>query len=435
MKNLTLLIHFKKITLPLLLLLFSYNANALELVDRIVAVVNEDVVMLSELRREAQELHAQLKRSNPQKMPSRNRILSEALDKLIIHKLQLAEAKRLGMRVDQETVTRAMMSIAQNNNLSLIRFRDALAEEGISYAHFQNHIEETLLIRRLINQEVNNKIQISKAEVNQELNRQHKKQPSGSVRLQHILLHTPENANQTQIKQARDKALRARAQIDNGKAFQAVAQTVSDSRDGGNLGWIPMQKLPMSFNENLRNAKVDDVIGPFRSSRGYHIVKILGFRGQKQSSSSNLVQQTLVRHILIRTDELTSDNDAKNRLIQLRDRIINGEDFASLARSHSSDQASAIKGGELGWVDPEDMVPVFAQRMGDTPVKTISEPFKSRFGWHILEVLERRNYDQSEDVQRLAARKALQERKAKEAKTQYLRKLRSTAYIDIRASS
>ncbi len=421
-----------------LLLLASSELYALDLLDRIVAVVGKDVIMLNELRREAQELHAQLVQSQVNPMPGRDRILSQALDQLILHKLQLAEAKRLGVQVEQEIVTRAVMSIAQNNNLSLLRFRDVLAEEGVSYEQFENHIKETLMIRRLINQEVTNRVQISKAEVDLELAKQDKKQSHDSIRLLHILLRTPEAADAEQIKQARNTALRARVRIDNGDPFPVVAQEMSDSQDGikgGDLGWMPIRQLPLAFNENLRGAQVDEVVGPFRSNRGYHVVKVLGYRNQQQAASAGLIQQTLVRHILIRTDELVSNEDAEERLRQLRERILNDEDFAALARAHSSDQASAIKGGDLGWVSPDDLTPLFLRQMENTPIDAVSEPFKTRFGWHILQVLDRRDYDQSEELRRAAARKVVQERKANEAKQQYLHKLRSEAYIEIRAES
>ena len=249
----------------------------------------------------------------------------------------------------------------------------------------------------------------------------------------HILIATRDGASPEQIAQARDKALKARKLLDKGEDFAKVAQRYSDASNairGGDLGWAKMGQLTPNMAELVSKAKPGDVIGPIRSGAGFHLIKVAGFRGGKDQRK--VVPQIHARHILIRTDEVTSDQDARQRLEQLRERALNGEDFSALARANSQDPGSAIKGGDLGWVSPGTMVPEFEEKMAALPDGGISEPFKTRFGWHIVQVLGHRQHDETEEARRLAAKKAIRDRKAKEATEQYLRRLRDEAYVDIR---
>lgn len=426
---------FSRLMLLLLATLLTTQASAApQLLDRIIAVVDQDVVMLSELRRKAQENFTRLTRAGTNPMPTRNQLLSRALDELIEEKLLLAEAARLGIEADQELVSQALTSIAERNNLTLPQLRNALIAEGQDYREFQDKVRDQIITRRLINREVINRIQVTDSEVEQYLARQAAApQGRGAVKLLHILVMTPDGASASQIQAAKAKIEQARADIDNGKDFRAIAQAVSDGSraiQGGDLGWLDIASLPRGFDELVSDMQAGEVRGPFRSNAGYHIIKAEAFR--QPEIERKIVNQTLASHILIRTDEITSDSDAKARLMQLRERIIGGEDFANLARSNSNDQASAIKGGSLDWVSPGNMVPEFEEVMERTPIGGVSEPFKTRFGWHILQVNDRRQQDETDQARRDAARKAVRERKAEEATEQYKRRLRGEAYIDLR---
>jgi len=418
----------------LLLLFAAGNAAAAQLLDRIIAVVDQDVVMLSELRSKAQEDFARLARAGTNPMPSRNQILSRALDELIEDKLLLAEAARLGIEADQELVSKALNSIAENNNLTLPQLREALASEGQDFRQFQDKIRNQIIVRRLLNREVVNRIQVTDSEVNQHLARQEAApEGKGAVNLLHILISTPDGASPQELKDAMQKAQAARARIDQGEDFKSVAQATSDGSraiNGGNLGWLDIAALPRGFDELVNSMSEGEVRGPFRSSAGVHIIKAQAFR--QRQIERKIVRQTEARHILIRTDEITADSDARARLEQLRTRIIGGDDFANLARSHSNDQASAIKGGAVGWVSPGNMVPEFEEVMNRTAIGEVSQPFKTRFGWHILQVTDRREHDETEQARRDAARKAVRERKSEEATRQYKRRLRGEAYVDLR---
>lgn len=414
-------------------LLLSSGLGA-QTIDRIIAVVGEDVVMLSELKREGEAVFLRLRRANTQPMPSSEQILSSALDKLILDKLQLAEAKRLGIEAAPDTVATAIERIASNNRMNVEGLRRALEAEGMPFKRFQQNIRNEIVLRRLINREVTNKIQIATTEIDQYLAQQARAPENrAQVRLLHILIGTPEGASPDQILAAQQKAKETRQRLDQGEDFQVVAQAVSDGSEGisgGDLGWLNLAELPGEQGDTIARMQPGDIAGPFRNTSGFHLLKIEGFRGA--DNQRQLVRQTEARHILIRTDEVTSDADAQERLVQLRERAIDGDDFGNLARASSNDQASAIKGGDLGWVSPGNMVPEFEEAMNQTPAGEISKPFKSRFGWHIVQVLGHRQHDASEDAQRDTARKAIRERKAQEAKRQYLRRLRDEAFIELR---
>ncbi len=424
--------HF--LLISLILLLSSGAPHAAQVLDRIVAMVGDDVVTLGELRAKARELAGELRRGNPGSLPSERQIVNSALEKLILDKLQLAEAQRLGITADDKTVDEAIARIAAKNQLSVAQLREALASEGMSFEQFRDKIRKQIIISRLINREVTRRIQVSKSEIDQYLAREAAApDEKREVHLMHILVATPDGASTEQIAQARARAAEARKQLEQGTDFASVAREYSDTRNaiqGGDLGWVRLGQLTPAIAEMVSKASAGEVIGPFRSGAGFHLLKVAEFRGGKREER-RIVPQIHARHILIRTDEVTSDADARQRLEQLAARIRNGEDFATLARSHSQDQGSAIKGGDLGWISPGHMVPEFEEKLATTPVGQVSEPFKTRFGWHIVQVLGKRQHDETEEARRLAAKKAIRERKAREATEQYLRRLRDEAFVEI----
>ena len=418
--------------LLLTLCLIGNLAHAGELLDRIVAVVNDDAIMLSELGREARELTQQLQNSQTLSLPARDQILSTALDRLILDRLQLAEARRLGVTVDEEAVTRTMMNLSKKSNVSLLRFRSLLAEEGIDFDQFHQHIRNRLIISRLINREVNSKIQVNKNEVEQQLARQRsQQQDQAKLRFNHIVYPLPAQASPAEQKTAQDQALKTRGQIGTTQDFVTVASRLPAANNSGDSGWINAEQLPETFINNLQNTQVGDVIGPFRSAQGYHVLQLTGYRSATEQHQQT--PQILARHILIRTDANTGDQAARDRLNQIRQRIVAGEDFASLARSYSADPGSAIKGGDLGWASPSVMVPAFANKLQTTPINTVSQPFKTQFGWHIIEVMGKRDHDDTDYQARQMAREVIQAQKAEEAKMRYLQRLRAEAYIDVRS--
>jgi len=421
-------------TLTLFLALLAGPAQSAQLLDRIVAVAGDSAVMLSELRDKARQLLGELQAKGTNPMPSEQQIINSALDALILEKLQLAEAQRVGISVDAETVSRAVAQVAANNGLTLPQLRETLAAEEMSMQAFENRIRDQILVSRLINQEVTNRIQVSTSEIEQYLARQDAAPDQRrEVRLMHILIATRDGATPAQIGAAAQKAEATEKRLRAGEDFARVAQEVSDASNaiqGGDLGWAKIGQLTQSMAEQVSRAGPGDLIGPIRSNAGFHLIKVAAFRGGREQRK--IVPQTQARHILIRTDEVTSDDEARIRLEQLRDRIQGGEDFATLARANSQDPGSAIKGGDLGWVSPGTMVEDFEKEMARLPDGGISQPFKTRFGWHIVQVLAHRDHDETEEARRLAAKKAIRDRKADEATEQYLRRLRDEAYVDLR---
>lgn len=415
----------------LLLLASTLAAQAEALLDRIVAVVGDDVVMLSELRANASVLYTKLVQAQVNPMPSEEIIIKQALEQLVLKKLQLAEAERLGIAADEQTMTRAMSSVAEKNGLTLGELRAAVITDGMDFDEFRESIREQLLLGRLRNREVVERIQVTKSEVDQYLAQN---PPGGreAVRLSHILIATPDGASPAQIDLARGKADGLRKRLDGGEDFHTLAQRESDGRqalEGGDLGWLEMGAVPELFATAAREAQPGDVVGPLQNASGFHLIRVVEVRGEGRR---DIVRQTHARHILIRTNEVTADEDAKHQLEQLRVRILGGDDFEALARSRSNDTASAIKGGDLGWVGTGSMVPAFEEQMDQLAPDQISQPFKTQFGWHIVQVLARRDHDATQESRRNKAVQALRDRKAEEAMQQYLRRLRDEAYVEIR---
>ena len=419
--------------LALLLLSLGSGMAAAEtqLLDRIVAVVNDDVVLQSELDQEVRSIEQKLAQVGAPDMPG-NEIRKQALERLILEKLQLAEARRIGATVDDETLLLAMNNIAKQNGLSLDELAAALQEQGMSMEEYRDELRKEITLQRLRNREVISRIQVTKAEVDNYLAHA-EENPGGrdAYHLRHILIATPDGASSEEIAAARKKAEDILQRLKNGEDFAALATRFSagqQSLEGGDLGWLEAGQVPTLFIKDLATMEKGEVRGPYQAASGFHIIKLEDYKG----GDKNIIRQTHARHILIRTDELTSDQDAKNRLDQLYQRIKGGEDFATLARAHSDDKASAIKGGDLGWVSPGDLVPKFEEVMDALPINGLSEPFRTQFGWHIVQVLERRDHDATEEVKRDKAKLALRKRKADEALQLYLRKLRDQAFVEIR---
>ena len=403
---------------------------AVEPLDQIVAVVNEDIIAKSELDSRLREMTAQLTQKGAT-LPPMEILREQVLERMIDKRLQLQTAARLGISVDDETVTKAIANIAENNHITLLQLREVLEKDGISFTLFRDQLREDILINRLKQKDVINRIVITEQDVNNFLAREIGSQRQRSaVHLLHILIATPEGASPEEVQSARLKAQETHDELVQGADFGEVAMRVSNGRqalEGGDLGWIETSRIPSLFTKLVDELEPGGISEPIRNASGFHIVKLLEVKG----SNKKIVNQTHARHILINTNEIVSDREARLRLETLRERIIGGESFESLARSHSDDKASAIRGGDLGWTSSGDLVPQFEAQMDALPLGEISAPFKTPFGWHIVQPLKRRQHDNTEEALRNIARQAIQKQKSDEAIDLWLRRLRDEAYVEV----
>ncbi|MCW8975666.1 MAG: peptidylprolyl isomerase [Sedimenticola sp.] len=402
-------------------------------VDEIIAIVDDDIIVRSELENEMMKIVAQL-RQQEQRLPPKPVLERQLLGRLILKKLQLAAAARAGINVSEDIVAQAINNIAQNNNLSLSEFRSTLERSGISFQSFRKGIQEEIIMQQLQDQEVRRRVRVTDQEVEAYIARQANTVGERSAyHLEHILIATPEAASPEQMKRAREKADAVVASLRGGAAFADVAITESDGRqalEGGDLGWRKANQLPTIFADLVISMERGDISEPIRTASGYHIIRLDDYKG----GDRKIITQSHVRHILISTNEVTSNNDARIRLEQLRQRIIGGDDFAALARSHSDDKSSAIKGGDLGWITPGALLPRFEEEIAKLSPGELTEPFRTEYGWHLAQLIDRRQHDSTAEVQKAEARKTISDRKTAEEGELYLRRLRDEAYIDIRLS-
>ncbi|NIN35778.1 MAG: molecular chaperone SurA [Gammaproteobacteria bacterium] len=407
------------------------NTQAGVPLDRIVAVVNDDVVMLSELENQLRTVKAQIAQARTQAPPD-NILERQVLERLIINKLQLQFAANTGIQVDDETLNNTIANIAAENGVSLAQFRDILESDGYSYEMFRENIRNEITIARLKQRQIDNRITITEREINNYIENQESQQGQDEYRLSHILIALPEAPTVAETEQVRAKAEKVIQELEAGTDFQTLAIEVSNSQqalNGGDLGWRKAEEIPSLFTGLVRTMAKGEVSNIIESPSGFHIIELTDIRGEQRE---NIVTQTKARHILIKPNQLMTDADVRERLDQLRLRILAGEDFGDLARAHSEDTMSAVDGGELNWANPGDLVPKFEQEMENLDDGKISYPFRTRFGWHIIQVMERRQHDNSEDLQRTRAREAIRARKIEEAQQNWLRTLRDEAYVEYR---
>jgi len=400
--------------------------------DRVVAVVNNEALTQFEMNEQKRILVQQLRESRLQP-PSPDVLDKQVLDRLITERALMQYAKETGIRIDDTTVERTILRIAQENKMSPEEFRKVLEREGIPYAKYREDVRREVTIQRMREREIDSKVFVSDVEVDNYLATVNVQAGGESeYLLAHILVRVPEQSSPEQIEQRRARAEEALAKVKAGEAFAQVAATWSDAPDaqqGGSLGWRTPARMPSVFVDSVRAMKKGQVSGVLRSPAGFHIVTIVDERGRNQPS---VVQQTHVRHILIKVSELTSDVEAKAKIDRIRERIDGGAKFDDQARVNSED-ASSAKGGDLGWVAAGDLVPDFQAAMDRLKVNEVSQPVRSPFGWHLIEVLERREQDVSKDRQRDQARLALRQRKADEQFAEFVRQTRDRAYVEIKA--
>lgn len=399
-------------------------------VDRIVAVVNEEVITQQELSARVDFAFRQLRQQGTQP-PAREIIERQLIERLITDRVQLQHARDIGLRVDDAELDRALVRISEGNKLSPTQMRAAIEKDGVPYEKFREDLRNEITLSRMREREVAQKIVITESEIDNFIQAQQSQGRNDEYNISHILVTVPENATPEQLQTRRARAEQALAQLKAGTDFRQVAAAFSDAPEalqGGLIGWRESNRLPALFLDALRPLKAGELSEIVRSPNGFHILKLNERRG---GQAAIMVQQTHARHILIKTNELVSEAEARNRLLVLKERLDNKADFAELARSRSED-GSAARGGDLGWLNPGDTVPEFEQAMNALKPGEISQPVRSPFGWHLIEVLERRTQDMTREGQRLNARQALRERKTDEAYQEWVRQLRDRAYIEQR---
>ena len=433
----------KKAKLVLMWMLFAVISCAhaaetppqLQPLDHIVVVVNEDVITRHDLDTRLAVVVSQLKKQGTP-LPEAAVLEKQILERMIGDLLQLQFAKETGLRVDDAQLDKALGRIAQQNKLpSLAAFRAKIEQEGINFNKFREEIRTEILTTRLREREVDSKLVISDNEIENYLNNQSKLAGKGEeLKLAHIMVVVPEQASAEKIKTYKQRAEQALSKLRGGASFAQVAAGFSDAQDalkGGELGWRPADRLPPLFAEPLLKLKPGEFTEILRSPNGFHIIKL---QERRSKDAPVVITQTHARHILIKTSELVPENEAKNRLSEIKQRIDKGADFAEQAKLYSED-GSAAQGGDLSWLSPGETVPEFEGPMDALKVGQISGLVQSGFGWHLIQVLERRNTDVSAEQRKQQARNAIRTFRSDEAFQDWLRQLRDRAFIEYRTQN
>jgi peptidyl-prolyl cis-trans isomerase SurA len=399
--------------------------------DRIVAVVDQTVITEQELDSRIRTVTAQFRKQGTE-LPEESVLRRQILERLISDTLQLQHAAQTGVKVEDNQLDRTIERIAEQNQMTLTEFGEALARDGISMRKFRSDIRNEITIARLREREVDSRVTVNESEIDNFLTTQaSSNENQDEFELSHILIRTPEEGSTEDIQKARAKVDEALKEIQAGIAFAKVSASYSDAPnalEGGNLGWKPGTQMPTLFLDTLKTMQVGDVSPVLRSPNGFHILKLTNKRG---GSSPLVVEQTHARHILIKLTEVTSEVDGKQKMDGIKERLDNGEKFEVLARQFSED-GTASNGGDLGWLNPGDTVPQFEKAMNELKDNEISAPVRSPFGWHIIQVLERRKQDMSKEAARLKARQEIRAKKAEEAYQDWVRELRDRAYVELR---
>ena len=414
------------------LLLCSTAYAEVKPLDRVVAIVDNDVIMQSQLDRRLAEVQQNLaKRSGEQ--PPREALAPQVLERLIVENLQLQIGERSGIRIADEELNQALATIAQRNNLTLDQFRAALARDGLSYDEAREQVRRELIISRVRQRRVAERIQVSEQEVQNFLASDlGKLQLSEEFRLANILIPLSEGASAQAIQDAERQAREIHAQLQRGADFARLAAARSASEnalEGGEIGWRKAAQLPPPFDAMIGALGVGEVSEPVRTPAGFIMLKLLEKRGGEQGV---LREEVHVRHILLKPSEIRSDEQTRQLAERLYQRLRAGEDFAALAKSFSEDPGSALNGGDLNWIDPNALVPEFRAVMADSRIGELSQPFRSPFGWHVLEVLDRRTSDASGEAREQQALNLLRNRKYDEELQNWLRQIRDEAYVETR---
>nr|WP_198982930.1 peptidylprolyl isomerase [Herbaspirillum sp. ASV7] len=405
-------------------------------VDSILVVVNNEVITRQEVAERLASVEKRMAAQNVQ-LPPRNQLVRQLVERMIVERAQAQTAKESGIVVDDAMLDRAMQRIAEQNKLSMPEFRKRLEAEGMVYASFREEIRREILSQRLREREVDNKVVVTESEIDNylaaEANAGGQRQ---ELDIAQILVRVPENASPEQLAARRERAEDVLRQLKTGADFAKTAATYSDASDalsGGDLGWRPAERLPQLFLDGVAKLQDGQISGLLKSGNGFHILKLVGRRAADGAqAAAPAVQQTHVRHILIKVNQVVTAADAKRKLTELKERLDHGSaTFEELAKLYSND-LSASKGGDLGWVYPGDTVPEFERAMDQLKPGEVSQPIESPFGFHLIQVVERKTDDASKERARQAARQAIRERKIEEATEDWMRQIRDRAYVEYR---
>ncbi len=400
-------------------------------IDSIVAVVNDGVILATELHAEMEKTMQKLQASRT-RIPPRNILQDQVLEHLIIKTLQLDVAKRSRVNIDDQQLNSAIQGIAQNNNISVTQLKQELERQGIDYLEFRQEIREQMMLDVLRKRYVDQQIHVTEKEIaNYVANQQSVGQNAQEYKTAFILIEIPEAAASEEIKKSREKAEMVMQKLRDGADFSEMAVSYSDggnALEGGALEARKANQLPSMFADIVPDMQVGEFSGIIKSNGGYYIVKLLDVSQGK----AEMVVQTKLRHILIKPSEILTANQARQKLEQIRARIVNGEDFAQLARSNSDDKGTASAGGEMDYMSPGVFVPEFEEQADKLKIDEVSPVFKTRFGFHIAQVLDRREHDDSEQVMRMKAMENIRQRKSQEAMQLWLRRIRDEAFVKIK---
>ena len=424
-----------KIGKLLVSLLFTTSASLalaqIQLLDQVAAVVDDDVVMLTELEERVERIYARLAQ-NGTEAPARELLVPQVLERLITERLQLNMGLNAGVRISDAELNQTIARMAAAQGLSLEQLVEKAHSDGIKLSQLRSQLRNEMIIDRIQEARVNRRIRVTEQEITNFLNSEEGRTfTSAEVSLGHILLPLAAGASREQVAEAQQETVDILEQLQNGADFRKLAVTVSvgqNALNGGDLGWKKTAQLPSIFVQAVSNLKPGEVSAPIRSDAGLHLLKLYERRG----GGEQLISQSKVRHILIKPNEIRSDDDAKNMLLGMKADVLAGADFAVLAKENSEDIGSALQGGDLGWSLPGQFVPQFEQIMNQTAVGEMSEPFRSQFGWHLLEVTDRRSQDFSADIKRKQAENILRSRKYEEELQIWLREIRDEAFVDIK---
>jgi peptidyl-prolyl cis-trans isomerase SurA len=416
-------------------LLLSLNIHSkIELLDRVVAVVDSGVIMESQLNSRVEEILQRIKNDNAE-LPPLNLIEEQVLDRLIIEEIQLQIADRAGIKISDSELNQTLARVAAQNNLSLEEFRIKLEGEGTSYRSFRDTIRKELIIQRVQRGKVGAKIDISEQEIENFINSEEgKTQLAEQYNVQHILLSVKSGSTEKEIEEIKINANSLISRLNDGESFEKLAASFSagqNALEGGYLGWRTEAELPSLFAEVVTELKVGEIASPLRSGAGFHILKLIDKRG----NTVKFLDQTLARHILVQPSEIRTENQAEELINTIYERLTSGEDFKQLARQYSEDPGTKMDGGELGWSNPGDYDPAFEQTLNATKIGELSKPVKSSFGWHVIEVMDRRNEDVSQEEQKDRAFRIIFDRKFEQELQTTLIELRAEAYVDIKLNS
>ena len=428
------LISFLQLTFILLAMAmssygYSKTESSIQKLDRIIAVVDQDIITEKELQEKINSVISDLKNQKIE-IPSESVLRKQVIERLIANSVQIQLANQTGLKINDAQVDKTIERISEKNKLNVVDFKKMLEKDGTNFYKFREEVRNEITIAQLKEREVDSKIVITDGEIDNFLNAQ-SKEIQDEFEVAHILIRVPEDASPEKLEKLKNKAEEASRQILSGKNFTQVSAAFSETPnalEGGSLGWKKASDLPTLFVDALKKIEVGTLTPILRSPNGFHILKLINKKG---SSGPLVVEQTHVRHILIKLSEISSETEGRQKLIGIKERLENGIKFEDLAKQYSEDP-SANNGGDLGWINPGDTVPEFEKTMKQLNANQISDPIKTPFGWHLIQVLERRSQDMSKESARMQARQQIKMRKSEEAYQDWLQELRDRSFVELR---